>query len=57
MKVEDLVEFWRMLLGASVGNVLVSRDMAEKTLQALARLDNVQDAIADFHDVLKADLE
>ena len=57
MKLEDLVEFWRMLLGASVGNVLVSRDMAEKTLQALARLDNVQDAIADFHDVLKADLE
>ncbi len=57
MKLEDLIEFWNMLLSASVEHITVSRDIAEKTKAALARLDHVQDAIAELHDVLKVDLE
>jgi hypothetical protein len=57
MKLEDLIEFWNMLLQASASNVVVARDIAEKTLEALSRLENVKDAMTDFYEVIRADLE
>ena len=57
MKLEDLIEFWNMLLSASVEHVTVSRDIAEKTKAALARLDNVRDAVVELSEMVEEDLE
>jgi hypothetical protein len=57
MKLEDLIEFWNMLLSASVEYITVSRDIAEKTKAALARLDNVRDTVADLSEMVEGDLE
>ena len=48
MKLEQLIVFWTMILESSVGNVGVQRDMAEKTLQMLRHLENVQELVASL---------
>ena len=57
MKLEDLIEFWNMLLSASVEHITVSRDIAEKTKAALARLDNVREAVVELSEMVEEDLE
>ena len=56
MKLEYLLEFWKTMTHASTGNVVVAHDIAEATLEALARLDNIQDAIVDLHDITEQTL-
>ena len=50
MKLERLIVFWTMLLDASEGKVVVSRDMAKGTLQMLRRLETIQELIANLAD-------
>jgi FKBP-type peptidyl-prolyl cis-trans isomerase 2 len=57
MTLEYLLEFWNTLLHASVGHVVVSRDMAEKTLQALKRMEDMGALIDFLHEVAGKDLE
>ena len=58
MKLEDLIEFWTMLLyPTSEGRIAVSRDMAERTLTGLKRLDRIRDLITDVSEELEEDLE
>lgn len=57
MKLEDLVEFWTMLLDASEGKVVVSRDMADRTRAALVRLDKIGDQLSELCDLTEDDVE
>lgn len=57
MKLEPLIMFWTMLLEASQGNVAVSRDMAEETLQMLRRFETIQELIANLADFTEEYLE
>jgi hypothetical protein len=56
MTLDYLLEFWMTLLDTSQGNVAVSRDIAEKTRQALSLYSRFREDLRQMHEEIEEDL-